>query len=226
MTAHGTTLLLNVRVHWVTDILSHLFLSRFTNSTRKTSIAIGFCYRRHKAHPQAHTFWLHADSHETFNDSYLELRRRAKLLRDDDPDEKRPLERVEEWLESSASGDWTIIIDNFDEADSYLAKHLPLQGGVILYATRDRRLIGNAQYVPSGAGVNTDAMSDKEALEMFTKVLAADASAALMDTEDAHELLGRLERLPLAIAQAAAFTKETGVAILEYLEAFSKCDSE
>jgi len=43
-------------------------------------------------------------------------------------------------------------------------------------------------------------------------------------TEDALELLYHLEKLPLAIAQAAAFIRQTREPISRYLEMFKECE--
>jgi len=150
---------------------------------------------------------------------------------DEDDDEEQRLKRVGKWLDSSASGDWIMIVDNFDAVDPYLAKYLPVQRGAILYTTRDRRLVGNRAYVPPGTGVGIYAMSDKEALEMFAKILAIDPPAApiaepAVPTCDGHalELLNRLEKLPLAIEQAAAYIQQTGDEIPMYLKMFDECE--
>jgi len=45
---------------------------------------------------------------------------------------------VKKWLESLASGNWIMIIDNFDEVDSYAAEYLPMIRGAILFTTRDK----------------------------------------------------------------------------------------
>ncbi|KAA8894431.1 hypothetical protein FN846DRAFT_819409 [Sphaerosporella brunnea] len=192
----------------------------------KTTIAVEFCYQRRKAQPRTHIFWVHGDSHETFNASYLDLGREAGLEPKGD-DEDAQLKGVKRWLDSSVSGDWMMIIDNFDDVDLYPAKYLPVRRGTILFTTRDERLIEHPAYsVSITSGVKVTAMSDKEALETFSKRLDPTGTGAVVRThaEASLELLNLLENLPLAIAQAAAYIRETGTDIPKYLEIFKECE--
>jgi len=191
------------------------------NSSRKTTIAIEFCHRRQKSQPGDHIFWVHGDSHEAFNNSYLEMGREAGILGDDAHDDKA-LQCVKTWLDRSASGNWIMIIDNFDEVASYPTKYLPVKRGTILYTTRDGSLLGNL--VPPNAGVEIPAMSNAEALVTFSKLLAVDEDAAPVHSDNVLELLGELEYLPLAIAQAAAFIRQTREEIPAYLKMFRACE--
>ncbi|KAF8538700.1 hypothetical protein BDD12DRAFT_884441 [Trichophaea hybrida] len=190
----------------------------------KTSIAAEFCYRRRKAQPHTHIFWVHGDSNETFSASYLELGR-VVGVKGEDEDER--LKGVKKWLDSLASGDWIMIIDNFDNVNLYPANYLPVSRGTILFTTRDARLVGHPRYsVSIGSGVVIAAMSDHEALETFSKLLDPTSAGAVAQThaEASLVLLNLLENLPLAIAQAAAFIRETGSDIPTYLEMFKECE--
>lgn len=164
---------------------------------------------------------MYADSHESFNDSYLELGQKAGFLDDKMCDEKG-MKVVKDWLDSPASCNWIMIIDNFDDVDSYPAKYLPLNRGAILYTSRDGRLVGN--YVASAAGVHITAMSNEEGLAMLSKLLVVEGAITTVNSEDVLELLHQLEYLPLAIAQTAAYIRETGVDVSIYLEMFKECE--
>jgi hypothetical protein len=61
-------------------------------------------------------------------------------------------------------------------------------------------------------------MSDQEAFETFSRLLGA------ADRKTLKLLLDRFERLPLAIAQAAAYIRETGISLGKYLELFQECE--
>ena len=169
---------------------------------------------------------MQGDTHEAFNNSYLELRQKAGILSDDvhaDDSDKR-LKGVKNWLDSSASGKWIMIVDNLNEIDSHLGKYLPVIRGAILYTTRDGRLGGNLTYVAPGACVNINAMSDAEGIEMFSKLLDIEGYPSPFHMGDTLELLRNLEMLPLAIAQAAAYIRETRVKISTYVKMFKECE--
>ncbi|KAF8248013.1 hypothetical protein K440DRAFT_472005, partial [Wilcoxina mikolae CBS 423.85] len=80
----------------------------------KTSIAVEFCYRRKKAQPNPHVFWIHGHSDQTFTASYHALAKQAGLTGSKDNEEER-LGEVKKWLDSSDSGDWLMVIDNLDD---------------------------------------------------------------------------------------------------------------
>ncbi|KAF8535479.1 hypothetical protein BDD12DRAFT_912762 [Trichophaea hybrida] len=185
----------------------------------KTMIAVEFCYRWHKAEPGAHIFWVHGNSHETFKASYLEIGKMAGLKEDG---EEALLKRVRMWLDSSASKDWMMIIDNLDDLDCNPQKHIPVKRGTILYTTRDRRLIGHPTYVSATHGIEVTAMTNEEAIRTFWKLIAAKRDTIEVYEEISRELLLLLGYLPLAIAQAAACIRQTGMDPSKYLETFKE----
>jgi hypothetical protein len=65
-------------------------------------------------------------------------------------------------------------------------------------------------------------MSDQEAYETFSRHLGAGGAA--VDHNTSKLLLNRFENLPLAIAQAAAYIRETGTSLGEYLELYRECE--
>jgi len=139
---------------------------------------------------------------------------------DDDANGDKGLKDVQKWLESPASNNWLMVIDNFDEVDSYPGNYLP-RNGAILFTTRDERLVGIPQYVPSGAGVKVDAMSDTVGVEMLLKLLVVDeADGEAIAHADAIGLVQHLQNHPLAIAQAAAYIRQTKIEIPQYLKMF------
>jgi hypothetical protein len=61
-------------------------------------------------------------------------------------------------------------------------------------------------------------------LEAFLRLLGAASDGAAADQETSKLLLDQLEKLPLAIAQAAAYIRETRISLGKYLELFQKCE--
>ncbi|KAI5840905.1 hypothetical protein BZA05DRAFT_242102 [Tricharina praecox] len=192
----------------------------------KTTIAVDFCHQRKKLQPDDHIFWVHCDSHEAFKHGYLEIGCQADIL--GDPGATRGesgLMGVKNWLDNPASGNWTMVIDNFDEVDSYPTRYLPVDRGAILFTTRDGTLVGNpAGYVPTGAGVDVNEMSGSEAMEMLSKLLGLVGTDASLYSSAAFKHINILQKLPLAIAQAAACIRATRMTIPDYLELFQRCD--
>ena len=132
---------------------------------------------------------------------------------------------VKSWLDGSASGNWIMVIDNFDEVDSYLERYLPVQRGAVLYTTRDDSIRGNSAYVDPGACVTIDSMTEEEGMDMFQRLLpTSDGAVVSLSPADTLDLLKHLGNLPLAIAQAAAYIRETGVEVSSYVKMFKECE--
>jgi tetratricopeptide (TPR) repeat protein len=115
-----------------------------------------------------------------------------------------------------------MVIDNLDDLDLMIKGYIPLRRGMILFTTRDARIVGHPGYLSSHAGVGIGEMSDQEAFETFSRLLGADGAA--VDQNTSKLLLDRFENLPLAIAQAAAYIRETGTSLGEYLELYRECE--
>jgi tetratricopeptide (TPR) repeat protein len=187
--------------------------------SRKTTVAVEYCYRRSRAYPSPHIFWIHGNSDQAFKASYLEIAQRASLRGDDDD---TWLRGVRLWLESMASGNWIMVIDNLDDLDLIIMRYIPARRGTILFTTRDARIIGHPRYLPFEAGVEIREINDQEAFETFSRLLGAAGAAA--DRETSKLLLDRLEKLPLAITQAAAYIRETRISLDKYLELLQECE--
>jgi tetratricopeptide (TPR) repeat protein len=190
---------------------------------RKTTVAVEYCYRRSSARPRPHIFWIQSNSDQSFKASYLEIGERAGLRNDDDDNDTR-LQRVKLWLESTASGRWIMVIDNLDDLDLVIMRYIPMRRGTIMFTTRDARIIGDPRYLSSQSGVGIGEMSDQEALEAFSRLLGGASDRDAADQKTSKLLLDQLERLPLAIAQAAAYIRETRISLGKYLELFRECD--
>jgi tetratricopeptide (TPR) repeat protein len=115
-----------------------------------------------------------------------------------------------------------MVIDNLDDLDLIIARYIPVRRGTILFTTRDSRIIGHHRYLSSESGVGIGEMSDQEAFETFSRLLGGDGVAT--DRETSKLLLDSFENLPLAIAQAAAYIRETRISLRKYLELFQECE--
>jgi tetratricopeptide (TPR) repeat protein len=139
----------------------------------------------------------------------------------DDRTPETDMMSVKSWFESNESGSWLLVIDNFDDLDVAIGKYIPKRNGAILFTTRNKRLI--QKY--NASGVSLELMTNDEAVEVFFKLVGSDHQSHLAgEVEQLHRLLGHL---PLAIAQAAAYIRETMASsdslryvLLKYLELF------
>lgn len=120
---------------------------------------------------------------------------------------------VKEFLESADSGEWFMVVDNLDDL-SVESKYIPNRRGSILFTTRDRRILQSVKFaVTVQGGVEVTKMSPEEASSTCNN-LGMDRN----QTDAQTELLRRLDNLPLAISQAAAYIQRTGMSTQEYLQ--------
>ena len=94
------------------------------------------------------------------------------------------------------------------------------QTETIIWTSRDGGILGSI--VDIQRGVEVGAMTDQEARDLFRKL------SGISDTtppENENILLEHLQRLPLAIAQAAAFIRKSKVSVQQYLISFHESES-
>lgn len=98
---------------------------------------------------------------------------------------------------------WLMVFDNADKPES-LQEFFPAATGHILVTSR------NQSWLNTAAGVEVDVFSREESLDLLARTghIAAD---------EADELAEQLGDLPLALEQAAALHRESGMPVAEYL---------
>ena len=186
--------------------------------SRKTQVAIEFCFRRKSQGRDV--FWVHGSSDETFGASFQEIAQVVHLTtpgKDQDTISKA----VKSWFETSASGNWTIVIDNLDDIELQSRCYIPVCHGEILFTTRDERILGRPSLVPSRAGIEVSRMSEQEGTETFHRIVGSEGEA---DCPAISELLSHLDGLPLAIAQAATYIRTTHMPVSYYLALFQESE--
>lgn len=199
---------------------------------RKSQVAIEYCYRFRDSHPDWKIFWVHAGTKERFEQAFKAIARNRNLSGWDDP-AKNPLDLVYDWLSTDTT--WLMIIDNADDKDVFfdqrptivsqspesqrttlpLVSYLPqrLSGALMLITSRNRdaafRLTNSVERL-----IDVPYMGKEDAVALLCKKLPDDQSS---DTEK-FELVDLLERLPLAITQAASYisVKRTRMSIARY----------
>ncbi|KAF8245506.1 hypothetical protein K440DRAFT_646208 [Wilcoxina mikolae CBS 423.85] len=180
----------------------------------KTQIALQYVYQQ--IHSECHIFWVHGGSKATFNRDYHRIMSRIGLSVTDS-DEDKALLKLRDWLENEESGNWILVVDNADNPSEYqanrmgMAKYIP-QGtkGTLIITTRS----GTVASRLGCKSINVPKMDPNDAEELLLRL----CTETVDDTNLMRDLLQALDYLPLAIAAAAAYMRETGTLPTEYLE--------
>ncbi len=196
-------------------------------SERKSQIAIEVAYRYMETEP-SHVFWIHASTMQRFDQGYRDIARRFLPLPDPKDNDSQVLRSVRDWL--SEHGPWLLILDNADDLELLfsatmqtkpLVDYLPhSQNGCIIITSRDSRV--GERLVGRENCITVLAPDQGEAEELLQSKIAPE----IWDIRAAGALVEALERLPLAITQAAAFISENSLTLNQYIEAFQADDAE
>jgi len=214
-------------------------VSGLTKHRSKSQVAIEYCYRYKEKTSDAHVFWVYGGNIARFYQGYKRIARLLELPGWDDP-EASILEIVFSWL-STTQSPFLLAVDNADNIEHWwpgkyksggslddpsknLSKYLPddSENGHVLITTRDNRVA--SRLAKQAKPIVIQPMSNEEAKSLFLSKLGGDASD--FDESEIHCLLDQLDRLPLAVSQAAAFIEENGISIGEYTSALQGEDAE
>ena len=138
------------------------------------------------------------------------------------------MQLVKDWFEAEVSGQWLIILDNADDAEMFygsgskrLASYLPRsRRGSILMTTRFGK-VANSFAHPRDTIV-LSAMTLDEAKSLLSTRL--EGVFQDLDMKLCEELSEEVERVPLALVQAASFMAQNSTSIEEYLEMYRRSD--
>jgi tetratricopeptide (TPR) repeat protein len=176
----------------------------------KTRVALEFVWQHYKKYKGV--VWFNAESRDRLQNDYISLGRELNIIRDDDNiNAGESAYYVKHWLEDSSHAGWLLVYDN---ADNYKAirELLPTKGGKILITSR--HTADWPQEIP------IDVFTIDESRDYILKVLNTQISESdLMQIKTFAETLGRL---PLAIAQAAAYLKRNKMSISDYLKYYKQ----
>lgn len=118
-----------------------------------------------------------------------------------------------------------MVIDNADDIQLFgppgdLAKWIPeCAHGSILVTTRDKA--AGSRLTRGGSLIEVGKMSEREAGKLLRKLTGTSTD---LDPEAFSSLASRLEQLPLAIVQAAAFIQDTSISVGKYLQILGKSE--
>jgi tetratricopeptide (TPR) repeat protein len=174
----------------------------------KTHLAIQFAYQY--GHEYSEVFWVSGDSQERLIQSYIELGEEKDIFNLEDkklnPEARAKI--VINWIEQQPSG-WLVIIDNAPNHDE-IKNLFPSKGGKILITSRHTEWAGN--------DIQVSVFTPEEAFEYIKKIIGE----ADFEFKSANELIILLGHLPLAIAQACAYIKNTEISLSEYVDLYQQ----
>ena len=207
----------------------------------KSQIAIEYCYRYKDRNPQAQVLWVYAGNIARFYQAYKRIAQLLNIPGWDDPEESI-LELVYSYL-SRTTSPYLLVIDNADNIEHWwpgkyksggllddpannLSKYLPESkecSSQLLITTRDDRVA--SRLTKGSKPLTLQPMSSEEASLLVRSKLAG--KEVKYEQGEINNLVEELDRLPLAISQAAAFIEENYISIPEYVEALrGECAEE
>jgi tetratricopeptide (TPR) repeat protein len=201
----------------------------------KSQLALQYAHSIRDAAPQTFVFWVHASTPARFEEAYRDIADRLQLPGRDDP-KADVLRLVRDWLRDETNGRWVMVVDNVDDVETFfptrkrqrdevdasvqipLATYLPQSyNGAILVTSRSKdaavRLVGGYNKIKEVL-----AMDEDEGLQLLRNKLRDP-----LIEESAVDLLRALDRIPLAVAQAAAYINRRGrMTVAGYLDEFQR----
>ena len=201
----------------------------------KTQLVLEFLCRVREKDKNCSAIWIQATSMESLDQGYHTIARQLGI-RDSEGKDVDIKKLVQDFLNEDTAGQWILVFDNADDIQMWIDKtgsetqqsdrlidYIPRsKTGRVIFTTRDRK-VGvklaqqNVMEVPK--------MTEDTAILMLRNSLI---DKNLVDTRpaDAKAMLAWLTRLPLAIAQAAAYINQNGVTLADYLALVNCQESE
>lgn len=179
----------------------------------KTQLAIAYAYAAMEERSYDFVLWLRAD--EALLDAGLAGLSRTLLLPEAEGQETQ-LEKVLAWLASHDR--WLLLVDNVDTPATVdnLWQRLPITlRGHLLITSRRADWPDNVPSIPLEDFAHEEAVA-------FLLQRAPHAGSS----EDARTLAAKLQGLPLALEQAAAYVCQLGCTFADYLEDFQRDHKE
>ena len=173
----------------------------------KTQIAL-----QHAHNPEnkfKYVWWLRSEEPATLLEDYISIARDLHLPGWDLRDTDQTVKIVKLWLEGEYDSRWLLVFDNAKERKD-LERYVPVAGnGQISITSRLSVWDGFAQLME--VGVFQRDKLEGESVDFLLKRTGKD------DRKGAADLAAELGDLPLALEQAGAYIKESGISFADYL---------
>ncbi|KAH8771322.1 hypothetical protein BGZ57DRAFT_985304 [Hyaloscypha finlandica] len=177
-----------------------------------------------KLFPEISVFWIQAAHEQDVEQSYLEIAAAVKKPGVLAP-QKPSCCDIKSYLESSASPQHLLIVDNFNDGTSLfgqmrLAELLPKNHKCkVLFTSRDQRLLRGL--VAPDCVIHLKRLSTEDGRQLLRNHLWDDTA----NQKNLTELLLSLSYSPLAIVQAGSFISGSNISVSEYLTSYHKSDA-
>lgn len=173
----------------------------------KTQIAL-----QHAHNPEnkfKYVWWLRSEEPATLLEDYISIASDLHLPGWDLRDTDQTVKTVRLWLEGKCDSRWLLVFDNAKEPKD-LERYVPVAGnGQIIITSRLSVWDGFAQLLEVGV-FQRDKM-EGESVDFLLK------KTGKADRKGAADLASELGDLPLALEQAGAYIKESGISFSDYL---------
>jgi tetratricopeptide (TPR) repeat protein len=167
----------------------------------KTQVALEYAYRNSGQYELV--FWVPAEDEQTIRRSMISL---GKAI--DVPDSTDAQDTIDLTLDMLRAGRphsrWLLIFDNATHP-KIVRKYIPAGDGHVIVTSRSGEWRSGTEFI------EIDVFTEEESTAFLKRRWPS------LTKEEAVELANRLDRLPLALNQAAAFHAETGMPLAEYL---------
>ncbi|CAI7601639.1 unnamed protein product [Penicillium glandicola] len=185
----------------------------------KTQVALELAYWVKEHMPSYSIFWMSGSSNATFEQSCMQITMKLGVITLSFDD--RPRNTMKRHLGLESTGPWFLIVDDADEMDLLFgdsglpgrSQNLPeSENGIILLIIRSH----NVAELFAGNGITKiEALDLQEATTLLRRSL--DSQVLSQDEQEMKQLVNKLNHLPLAIIQAAAYIKQADITIFKYL---------
>jgi len=179
----------------------------------KSSLALEYAYNHSHEYADA-VWWVNAENYTTAIAAYRDFALRKEIIKQEAKADE-VIEAMQYWFNGKKS--WLFIFDNADSDDfnKWLEPFLPKTNtGHVLITTR-------SSFFPKSISINLNVFNETESVT-FLKKRAGKSGDAYSDDSD-KTLAERLQYLPLALEQAAAYIAETpNVTYKDYLGLIDK----
>lgn len=190
--------------------------------SRKSEIAIEYCYRLKDRYPEGSVFCIPADTRLKFDQAFYEIAEMLGLKKWDDPgvDISR---LVVDRLTRNTAGSFVMVLDNADDLDIFtspkdtigleLTRLIPKSShGQIIITTRDNHV---GQVLTNWRSpISVDLMCPLDAQLLLVSSISGSEDAG---EKEVLEVLRILDFLPLAITQATAYINRNNISLRQYL---------
>lgn len=172
--------------------------------------------------------WLRASAFELFTQDVNDIVEYAKIPARNDPQADK-IAVLRNWLRRAKSGDWLLVVDNVDDTGEdwgstvkdFLESLSGCQSGCVVITTRSNSIASRS--VMREEIIHVEPMDDKQAKALLCQKLGDGCE----DIGAIAELATFLDRMPLALVQAAAYIVQLRpmCSVSGYLESLRHDDS-